>query len=76
VSALTIGTLVMAAAAVCASIGSVLLLSWRVGQLTGSSTARIKQGEDDRAAIWQAFGVLSGRFDRHTEQHTWRQRSE
>jgi hypothetical protein len=65
----TLAAIVTAAVAVCGSIGSVLLLAVHVGKLTGDHEARIKSGEDDRRAIWQGVGVLTGRFDRHIETH-------
>lgn len=64
-----ISGLVVAAVAVLGSIGSVLLLSFRVGSLTGKMEARISHGDADREQIWKAIGALTDRYNRHTEQH-------
>ena len=68
----TIAAIILAAVAVLGSIGSVLLLSFRVGSLTGKMDARITHGETDRDAIWKAIGAVTDRFNRHTEQHSKR----
>jgi hypothetical protein len=62
-------SLVTAATAVAGSIGSVLLLAYNVGKLTGSTDARLKAGERDGASLHQSLGVLTGRFNRHIEDH-------
>jgi hypothetical protein len=68
VNATTIGSLAVALTAVLGAVGSVLLLAYRVGKLTGSAEARLQAGVGDRRALWEAVGVLTGRFDRHIEQ--------
>lgn len=68
-SAEVIGTLIMASVAVLGSIGSVLLLAFRVGALTGRMDARISNGEADREQIWKAVGAMTDRFNRHVETH-------
>lgn len=47
--------------------GAVLLLTFRVGKLTGQTEARITAGDEDRSRIWEAIGRLTGRQDRHVE---------
>ncbi len=61
--------IVTAGVAVVSSIGSVLLLAYNVGKLTGIHDARLKAGEDDSKSIWKSLGILTGRFDRHIEHH-------
>lgn len=68
-SAEVIGTLILASVAVLGSIGSVLLLAFRVGALTGRMDARMSNGEADREQIWKAIGAITDRFNRHTETH-------
>lgn len=63
-----VAELITAGVAVIGSIGSVLLLAYNVGRLTGNSDARLKTGEDDRGQLWKSLGILTGRFDRHIEQ--------
>lgn len=62
-------TLALAAVAIVGCIGSVLLLAYRIGRLTGTTEARIRSGETDRANIWRAIGALTGKMDRHIERH-------
>lgn len=64
-----IAALVTAGVAVLGSIGSVLLLAFRVGNLTGKMDARMSSGEVDRTQIWKAISALTDRFNRHTETH-------
>jgi hypothetical protein len=61
-------TLAIAGVAVLGCIGSVLLLAFRVGRLTGEITARQKAGEDDRIRLWQALGALTDRINTHVER--------
>lgn len=65
---------VIAALSILGSIGSTLLLAYRVGKLTGDTEARVKAGEDDRANIWRALGILTGRYDKHIEHHSVKRR--
>lgn len=65
----TIAGLIVAAVAVLGSIGSVLLLAFRVGTLNGKMDARMQGSEMDRANIWKAVGALTDRLNRHIEQH-------
>lgn len=62
-----IATLALAGVAIAGSIGSALLLAFRVGKLTSSVEARISEGEKDRRRIWKALGKLVGKVDRHIE---------
>jgi len=62
-----IALVVSAGVAVLCSIGSVLLLAYRIGRLTGSTEARIAHGENDRVRIWQAIGQVVAKVDRHIE---------
>jgi hypothetical protein len=67
-----LATLAIAGVAVLGCIGSVLLLAFRVGKLTGVTEARIQQGESDRARIWESIGALVAKVDRHIETvHRW-----
>ena len=65
----TIVSLVIAVTSVLGTIGSVLLLAYRVGRLTGATDARITHGEKDRASLWHQVTGLAARFDRHIEHH-------
>lgn len=65
----TIGTLSIAAVAVLGSIGSVLMLAYRVGKLSGEIGARMVGSETDRARLWQAIGALTDKLDRHIERY-------
>jgi hypothetical protein len=67
VNAMDIAVLITAGAAILGSIGSVLLLAYRVGRLTGSTEARITHGETDRSNLWRALGELMAKVDRHIE---------
>lgn len=62
-----IGTLVIAGLTVMTVIGSILLLAYRVGRLTGTVEARMTYGDGDRIKIWQEIGALTAKFDRHIE---------
>lgn len=64
-----LATLAIAGVAVLGCVGSVLLLAFRVGKLTGELTARMTLGENDRVRIWQSLGALVEKFDRHIEGH-------
>lgn len=64
-----LATLAVAGVAVLGCIGSVLLLAFRVGKLTGELTARMTVGDNDRVRIWQSIGALTGKIDRHIERH-------
>lgn len=65
-----ISGLIVAAVAVLGSIGSVLLLSFRVGSLTGKMDTRMAHGEADREQIWKAIGAITDRYNRHVETHS------
>lgn len=68
-TATDIGTLALAGIAIMTSVGSVLLLAFRVGKLTGTIEARMANADSDRSRIWQAIGELVAKFDRHIEGH-------
>lgn len=68
-SAEVISGLIVAAIAVLGSIGSVLLLAFKVGALTGKMDARISHGDADREQIWKAIGAITDRYNRHVETH-------
>ena len=69
-----VSSLILAAVAVLGSIGSVLLLAFRVGTMSGKIDARLEISQDDRTNIWKALDVLSGRFNKHVEYHAKRRR--
>jgi hypothetical protein len=50
-------------------MGSVLLLAYRVGRLTGAMEARMNTSEADRVNIWKQLGALASKMDRHIEGH-------
>lgn len=62
-----ITAIVLAAVAVITCIGSILLLAFRVGRLTGTIESRMSQGETERTRIWEAIGALVAKVDRHIE---------
>lgn len=64
-----LASLVIASLAVAGAIGSVLMLAYRVGRLTGATEARMSQGDTDRTNLWRALGELTERFNRHIDQH-------
>lgn len=64
-----LATLALAGVAILGSLGSVLLLAFRVGKLTGELTARMTVGENDRVRIWQQLGALAAKYERHIERH-------
>lgn len=68
-------SLALAGVAVIGAIGSVFLLAFRVGKLTGSVEARMSHGETDRVNIWRAIGALTAKMDRHIERHATRDRN-
>lgn len=59
--------LAIASVAILGCIGSVLLLAFRIGKLTGNVEARMSQGETDRVNIWTQLGALGAKLDRHIE---------
>ncbi len=67
-SAEAISSLILAAVAVLGSIGSVLLLAFRVGAISGKIDARMTSCEQDRSNMWKAIDVVTGRFNRHMER--------
>jgi hypothetical protein len=67
VNAETVASLVIAGLAVVSAIGSVAVLSFRVGSLVGIVTAHIATSDSDRARIWQAVGEQGGWLQRHLE---------
>lgn len=74
-TATTIGTLALAAVAILGCIGSVLMLAYRVGRLTGGVEARMLTGEQDRTKLWEQFGAIMAKLDRHIEGHQHRDRN-
>lgn len=65
-----VGTLILAGIAIVGCIGSVLLLAYRVGRLTGTTEARISFAENDRTHLWQKLGGIASKLDRHVERGT------
>jgi hypothetical protein len=59
----------MAGMAIFGTMGSVLLLAFRVGRLTGTMEARMSTSESDRVNIWKQLGALASKVDRHIEGH-------
>lgn len=68
-SATDVATLAVAGVVIVTAIGSILLLSYRIGRLTGTTEARISYGENDRTHIWEKLGALGSKLDRHIETH-------
>lgn len=62
-----ISAIVVAAAAVLGSIGSVLILAVRVGRLIGTVESHIVVSDHDRQRLWQEIGSLRQSQERHTE---------
>jgi hypothetical protein len=67
VNAADLATIAGAVVSVLVCVGSVLLLAYRIGRLTGTVETRMSFGETDRANIWTAIGALGGKVDRHIE---------
>ena len=64
----TIGGLIVASIAVLGSIGSTLLLAYRVGIMTGEIRTRVDGSEKDRINLWAALALQVERFNRHLDE--------
>lgn len=62
-------TLAMAGVAILGSMMSMLLLSYRIGRLTGTTETRISAGEDDRSKLWRVVDALDAKLDTHLQGH-------
>lgn len=66
-NATELSTLAVAGVTVLGCVGSILLLAYRIGRLTGSTEARITHGESDRVRIWEHMGAILSKLERHIE---------
>lgn len=68
-SAADISGLILTGVAVAGSIGSVLMLAFRVGKLTGTVEASISSGKDSDTAQMASILRLTERLDAHLTGH-------
>lgn len=66
-TAQVLSALILAAIAVLGAIGSVLMLSFRVGTLVGKVSAWQERSVADAARIWAEFAALDAKHDKHIE---------
>lgn len=68
-NAADISGLILTGVAVAGSIGSVLMLAFRVGRLTGTVEASIASGKESDASAAAAILRLTERLDAHLTSH-------
>lgn len=65
----TIISLIVAGLAILGAIGSVLLLAFRVGTVSGTITSFMAASERDREGLRADLTRLTDRFSMHVEHH-------
>lgn len=66
----TVAALIIAGVAVLSAIGSVLLLSFRVGSMVGTMTAFMSSSDRDRERLRADLTRQTDRLSLHVEHHT------